>query len=73
VTIASLVAIPAAAALVGSAAIAVLSVTIAVVAALRALARNRFGGVTGDVIGASGEVVETLVLAVLAGASETSL
>jgi adenosylcobinamide-GDP ribazoletransferase len=73
VILASIVAIPAAAALAGSAAIVVLSVAIAAVAALRALARSRFGGMTGDVIGACGEVVETLVLAVLAGAPGASL
>lgn len=43
-----------------------LAATLLLVVGMRRLARDRFGGITGDVLGASGEIVETLVLAVLA-------
>lgn len=50
----------------GPGGVAALVTALAVAAGVRRLAANRFGGITGDVLGACGEMVETLVLAVLA-------
>jgi adenosylcobinamide-GDP ribazoletransferase len=66
VAVASGSALVAGLALGGEAAIAALVVAALVAAAGRALASRLFGGVTGDVLGAAGEVSETCVLALFA-------